>query len=306
MRINKEKFPILDWLKMSSQEIGSANPLRFITDNEEHIDAWEDVIEVIYNDWELLKKNVGDNIDLVSDKFERNSLEGHRMTSSIDFEEFSNIEKPCGILLLSKGSHIVYDYSDYSNALLLFFRNNVLEIFYKVTDRRAIILMNDIKTNVFDIMDKSLLIGMFGEKKAGEILKRIQSKEMKTMWNNVINGTQEDKDKLKEFYVQSIINHIQSILLFKHYAKVETIHVKPKEKVRVPNSKGKHFNETDIPINILDCRWFNNIVRDEPFGVRGHFRLQPKKDESGKWIKEMIYIKPFIKSGYKSKARKLN
>lgn len=306
MRINKEKFPILDWLKMSSQEFGAINPIRFITDDEEHIDAWENVIEVIYNDWELLKKNVGDNIDLVSDKFERNSLEGHRMTSSIDFEEFSNIEKPCGILLLSKGSHIVYDYSDYSNALILFFRNNVLEIFYKVTDRRAIILMNDIKTNVFDIMDKSLLIGMFGEKKAGEILKRIQSKEMKTMWNNVINGTQEDKDKLKEFYVQSIINHIQSILLFKHYAKVETIHVKPKEKVRDPNSKGKHFNETDIPINILDCRWFNNIVRNEPFGVRGHFRLQPKKDETGKWIKEMIYIKPFIKSGYNLKARKLN
>ena len=140
---------------------------------------------------------------------------------------------------------------------------------------------------------------------AGEILKRIQSKEMKTMWNNVINGTQEDKDKLKEFYVQSIINHIQSILLFKHYAKVETIHAKPKEKVRDPNSKEKHFNETDIPINILDCRWFNNIIRNEPFGVRGHFRLQPKKDESGKWIKEMIYIKPFIKKGYNLKARKL-
>ena len=306
MRINKEKFPILDWLKMSSQEFGAINPIRFITDNENHIDAWEDVIEIIYNGWDLLKMKVGDNIDLVSDKFERSSLEGHRVTSSIDFEEFSNVEKPCGVFLLSKGSHIVYDYSDYDNALLLFFRNDVLEIFYKVTNRKVIVLMNDIKTNVLELMDKSLLTGMFGKKKAGEILKRIQSEEMKTMWNDVINGPQEERDKMQEFYVQSIITHMQSILLFKHYAKVETIHVKPKEKVRDPKSKEKHFNETDIPINILDCRWFNNIVRNEPFGVRGHFRLQPKKDESGKWIKEMIYIKPFIKSGYNLKARKLN
>lgn len=306
MRINKEKFPILDWLKMSSQEFGAINPIRFITDDEEHIDAWENVIEVIYNDWELVKKNVGGNIDLISDSFERSSLKGHKLISNIDFEEFSNEEKPCGIILLSKGSHIFYDYSDYGNALLLFFKNNVLEIFYKVTDRKAIILMKDIKTNVFELMDKSLLIAMFGEKKADEILKRVQSEEMKTMWNNVINGSQEDKDKVKEFYFRSIISHIQSILLFKYYAKVETIHVKPKEKVRATNSKERHFNETDIPINILDCRWFNNIIRDEPFGVRGHFRLQPKKDETGKWIKEMIYIKPFIKSGYNLKARKLN
>ena len=306
MRINKEKFPILDWLKMSSQEFGTINPIRFIADDEEHIDAWEDVIEIIYNDWGLLKRKVGDNIDLVSDSFERSSLKGHKLISNINFEEFSNEEKPCGIILLSKGSQIVYDYSDYGNALLLFFKNNVLEIFYKVANYKAIVLMNDIKTNVLELMDKSLLTGMFGEKKAGEILKRIQSEEMKTMWNNVINGPQEERDKMQQFYVQSIINHIQSILLFKHYAKVETVHVKPKEKVRDPNSRERHFNETDIPINILDCRWFNNIIRDEPFGVRGHFRLQPKKDEAGKWIKEMIYIKPFIKSGYNLKARKLN
>ena len=306
MRINKEKFPILDWLKMSSREIRNANPIRFITDNEEYIDSWENLIEKIYNNWDTLKNKAGSNIDLVSDSFERSSLKGHKLISNIDFEEFSNEEKPCGIILLSKGSHILYDYSDYANALLLFFRNNVLEIFYKVTDRRALGFMNDIKTNVFEFMDKSLLTAMFGEKKADEILERIQSGEMRAILNNVINGNREDKDKAKGAYLRSIISHIQSILLFKHYAKVETIHVKPKEKVRDPNSKEKHFNETDIPINILDCRWFNNIVRDEPFGVRGHFRLQPKKDETGKWIKEMIYIKPFIKKGYNLKARKLN
>ena len=304
MRINKEKFPILDWLKMSSQEFGAINPIRFITDNEDHIDAWEDVIEIIYNDWELLKWKVDNNIDLVSDSFERSSLKGHKIISNISFEEFSNEEKPCGIILLSKGSQIVYDYSDYGNALLIFFRNNVLEIFYKVTDRKAIVLMNDIKTNVLELMDKSLLTGMFGEKKAGEIFKRIQSEEMKTMWNDVTNGPQEEKDKLKEFHVKSIINHIQSILLFKYYAKVETVHVKPKEKAREPNSKEKHFNETDIPINILDCTWFNNIIRDEPFGVKGHFRLQPKKNDKGQWIKELIYIKPFMKKGYNIKAKK--
>ncbi len=107
-----------------------------------------------------------------------------------------------------------------------------------------------------------------------------------------------------ELQIRSIVEHVKSILLFKKYAKTETIHIKPKEKIKDPRTKEKHLNESNIPINILDCTWFTNIVRNEPFGVRGHFRLQPKKDTEGKWIKEMIYIKPFIKTGYNIKAKK--
>ena len=48
----------------------------------------------------------------------------------------------------------------------------------------------------------------------------------------------------------------------------------------------------------MDCTWFTTIVRNECFSVRGHFRLQPQKDNTGNWTKELIYINEFQKHGY--------
>lgn len=54
----------------------------------------------------------------------------------------------------------------------------------------------------------------------------------------------------------------------------------------------------------VDTFWDKEIDVIAPFQVRGHFRNQPKKNDKGEWIKEVIYIDAFMKSGYHRKATK--
>ena len=54
----------------------------------------------------------------------------------------------------------------------------------------------------------------------------------------------------------------------------------------------------------VDTFWDKEIDVIAPFQVRGHFRNQPKKNDKGEWIKEVIYIDAFMKSGYHRKSTK--
>lgn len=262
MRINKEKFPILDILRMSKEEFAIKNPLIYGGDSINLIEKsdWSPIEQMFKDNIETFGRlmEVGD-VDMVSNTFMRNIFENTSLYEKLNIRDL----QVSGVMMFNIGITILYD-----------FRNPDSGYFISITD-------GNIVSSMGGQIDGDLLGFADSYATEGKIISKQQNVE----------------------YIHRLIVFT---LLFKHYAKVETIHVKPKEKVRDPNSKEKHFNETDIPINILDCRWFNNIIRDEPFGVRGHFRLQPKKDETGKWIKEMIYIKPFIKKGYNSKARKLN
>ena len=306
MRINKEKFPILDWLKMSVKEMHRYNHIGAWVRDVNNTNAWNSEINGIRDDWNIIKSKIGSNIDYVSDEFQRNVLKSNDMMNKLDFESFAREYKPSGLLILNGGMQYYYDYSNYDKRRVLKFREDALEFSFEVNGDLAYFLIEDVGVDAYKRIEKKDLIAMYGEKKGKEVYDRVKDSGILAELEESLANSQEERTKSNQFFITSIVSYIETIILFKHYAKVETIHVKPKEKVRDPNSKEKHFNETDISINILDCRWFNNIIRDEPFGVRGHFRLQPKKDETGKWIKEMIYIKPFIKSGYNLKARKLN
>jgi hypothetical protein len=99
-------------------------------------------------------------------------------------------------------------------------------------------------------------------------------------------------------------NHLVKMFIFQKYAKVETKVISPNEKYKI--EKGNIFNETRLPITYVDSTWFTNLVVSGAFAVRGHFRLQPKKDEKGKWTKELIWIKDFEKQGYHRQAKILN
>lgn len=102
--------------------------------------------------------------------------------------------------------------------------------------------------------------------------------------------------------VRGNINIVLCHLLMEKYAKVETKTCMPKS--RNKNTHGESMiNDTKLKINIRDCTWFTTICRDEEFVVRGHFRLQPKKNEQGEWIKELIYINEFKKQGYHRQAK---
>lgn len=57
--------------------------------------------------------------------------------------------------------------------------------------------------------------------------------------------------------------------------------------------------EGDIEINYYDARWYTEIIRNEGFSVRGHWRNQPYKDGY-----KLIFIKPFEKKGYHRRAEK--
>lgn len=64
--------------------------------------------------------------------------------------------------------------------------------------------------------------------------------------------------------------------------------------------QGKTVNSSGLPVQALDERWNNNIIRDEPFAVKGHKRLQ----RHGKDFQEVkqIWISKFFKKGYNLSA----
>lgn len=99
-------------------------------------------------------------------------------------------------------------------------------------------------------------------------------------------------------FIQSIQDFLIMYLIFKKYAKIEYELCKCGKKTRSSIAKDSIKNKTSFNVNIMDCTWFTTICRNEGFKVRGHFRLQPKKDESGEWTKELIYINEFEKHGY--------
>lgn len=109
-----------------------------------------------------------------------------------------------------------------------------------------------------------------------------------------------DKDKIKKWFWDVIIQ-LSVMHMFKQYAQVETVLLPPNSKVKGINCK--YVNDTQIPFTYLDSKWFTELVKSDGFSVSGHFRLQPVKKD-GKWTKELIWINPFEKTGYTSKARK--
>lgn len=103
----------------------------------------------------------------------------------------------------------------------------------------------------------------------------------------------------------SFLGWLINALTIYYFAEIETKIVGGKEQKKAVVANEKVLNETGVPVKIVDCRWFTNIIRTDGFAVRGHFRLQPKKKD-GEWTRELIWINDFEKHGYTSKARILN
>lgn len=91
-----------------------------------------------------------------------------------------------------------------------------------------------------------------------------------------------------------------ALLNFFKYVQTETKLVGPKQ--RVKDIDCKYVNQTNTGVEIVDSRWFTDIVRSDGFKVRGHFRLQPCG--TGLADRKLIWIADFQKEGYTSKAKK--
>lgn len=94
------------------------------------------------------------------------------------------------------------------------------------------------------------------------------------------------------------------LMAFKRFATVELEIIEPHKKTKSNIDKqGKVINDTGVEVTMLDSRWFREIIRNEGFKVRGHFRLQPYKNEHGEWTRKFIYIEEFEKHGYHRRAK---
>ena len=106
-------------------------------------------------------------------------------------------------------------------------------------------------------------------------------------------------------FFHASVNDVINVILFKKYATVEVVEAKSFKKVPFETeSDGKILLDSTLKVRCLDCSWFREIVRKEGFLVRGHFRMQPYKNERGQWDYKLIYIGPFEKHGYVRHAKK--
>jgi hypothetical protein len=312
MRIKKENFPMLKWLEIDGDNDDKIlSILREIRTSIDFEDSFEfkkqwTLLADLFEKWNDVRSNIKDKIYYVSDTFHRNALKSIIMFSKIDFEDFISDNKDnVGLIIHGSGTQLYYDFSDYKNRCIYSFAGRDVNFIYKVFDNESYIVSMDLEAEDFIniAMNAVRLNDIFGEKKSKEILSRWE--QGKTSLLEDLKDPQE-MERSKLYMAKSVEQNLKSILLLKHYAKVETLYLNGGEKKKDTVTKEKHLNESNLPITILDSTWFNNIIRTSPFGVSGHFRLQPKKDPSGKWIKELIYIKPFIKNGYNLKAKKSN
>jgi len=108
------------------------------------------------------------------------------------------------------------------------------------------------------------------------------------------------------------INNCQNYMLyllnactFLKYADVEVINVYGNQRKQLPDKSDVIENKSGVRVQYIDSRWIREIIRLEGFKVRGHFRLQPVKDEDGEWTRKLIYINEFEKHGYHRRALKM-
>ena len=115
------------------------------------------------------------------------------------------------------------------------------------------------------------------------------------------------KDELYEKRIEQCSNNMFYLLdvsLFLKYADVEVINIYGNQRKTLPDKSDVFENKSGVRVQYIDSRWVREIIRTEGFKVRGHFRLQPIKDEDGEWVRKLIYIKEFEKHGYHRRALK--
>lgn len=99
--------------------------------------------------------------------------------------------------------------------------------------------------------------------------------------------------------VRNLEEFIYKFLCF-FYLTENTEEIVPAGKVVGTRKTGKISNDFNFPLTMVTSKWNVTSIRNEAFGVRGHFRVQPYKTGY-----QIIFIEPFVKSGYVRTAKKL-
>ena len=102
--------------------------------------------------------------------------------------------------------------------------------------------------------------------------------------------------------VKNLEEFIYKFLCF-FYLTENTEQIIPAGKVHGTRKTGKISNDFKFPLTVVTSKWNITSIRTEEFGVRGHFRVQPCGQNRSNY--EIIFIEPFVKSGYKRTSAKL-
>lgn len=105
----------------------------------------------------------------------------------------------------------------------------------------------------------------------------------------------------RDWFHKKSNTEIFNLLSFIQHCETEEKLVQGGRKQVINNTK--HVNDTLTDIKILDATWFTTIVKNDGFGVKGHFRFQPFGE--GRSNRKLIWISDFEKKGYTRLARKI-
>ena len=120
-----------------------------------------------------------------------------------------------------------------------------------------------------------------------------------------ISTVQSDMRDQEIINCQNYMLYLLNACTFLKYADVEVINVYGNQRKQLPDKSDVIENKSGVRVQYIDSRWLREIIRLEGFKVRGHFRLQPIKDEEGEWTRKLIYINEFEKHGYHRRALKM-
>lgn len=191
------------------------------------------------------------------------------------YDEFSKTDE-CGILLTKSDVTIVYGFGDGELHLWYFSEQNNKSVF------KFYACYNSIK-------------GYVGAK----IPKTIINDPM------LFSGNLEEREQ----FIASIGDFVAIYTAVKKYVKVETVVIPQGKFSDVDGTpleyvdKKKVINNTGQEVVVMDSKWFRKIVNDNDIYVRGFWRFQNKKNASGEWYKELIFIDPFVRHGYHRSAK---
>lgn len=112
---------------------------------------------------------------------------------------------------------------------------------------------------------------------------------------DVVNGRLiYPEDEKNRDFEDEMMNMVR-LILFTELSDIETVVIAPGQSSGTKR-EGKHLNESQVPVTIVDSSWNKKIVRENGFTVRGHLRLQPYGP--GMQYRKYIYIDEFEKKGY--------
>lgn len=251
-------------LRYFEKSFSIRNSKGFKTFNIDNGESMERSIGHLYNMWDGLKEMCRPNIAVVTKPFMEAVYRSRLSFSRLQNDEVAKLLNDMG-----ENGVLVYN-GDTPCYLVYFLVDGIYNIVFIEKECLTAFLWLDLSTcEITDLFVSNAVVGMS-----------------------------------KDEYTSYIVNNLFVFpMLFKKYAKVEIEQGKCGKTIQSKILKEKLRNNIPFDVKIMDSTWFTTICRNEGFKVRGHFRLQPKKNDKGEWIKELIYINEFEKHGYHRQAK---